>query len=52
MFENNFKDINFLDHKRKPMPLLFTLEDIQSMEVKTNDEYENCEQEMIVEDNF
>ena len=52
MFENNFKDINFLGHKRKPMPLLFTLEDIQAMEVKTNDEYENSEQEMKVEDNY
>ena len=50
MLENNLKDINFLGHKRKAFPLLFTLEDIQVMEQKTNDEYENSEQEMAIED--
>ena len=40
---------NFLGHKRKPVQI-FTLEDIQSMEQKTNDEYENSDHEMIIED--
>ena len=39
----------FLGLKRKPVQI-FTLEDIQTMEQKTNDEYENSENEMIIED--
>ena len=38
----------FLGLKRKPIQI-FTLEDIQAMEQKTNDEYENSENEMIIE---
>ena len=38
-----------LGHKRKPVQI-FTLEEIQAMEQKTNDEYENSDQEMCIED--
>ena len=49
MLENIFKDNFLLGRKRKGVKIL-TLEDIQAMEQKTNDEYENSEQEMIVEE--
>ena len=38
----NYKEKIFLGLKRKPVQT-FTLEDIQAMEQKTNDEYENSE---------
>ncbi len=50
MSEDIFKNKFFLGHKRKPIQI-FTLEDIQAMEQKTNDEYENSDyQEMCIED--
>ena len=49
MFEQNDKKNFLLGHKRKPVQI-FTLEDIQAMEQKTNDEYENSDQEMFIED--
>ena len=49
MFENNSKNHFLLGNKRKPVQI-FTLEDIQAMEQKTNDEYENSDQEMLIED--
>ena len=45
----NCKEKIFLGLKRKPVQT-FTLEDIQAMEQKTNDEYENSDNEMFVED--
>ena len=48
MFENNYKNNFLLGHKRKPVQI-FTLEDIKAMEQKTNDEYENSDQEMFIE---
>ena len=39
----------FLGLKRKPVQI-FSLEDIQAMEQKTNDEYENSETDMMLED--
>ena len=49
MSENKFKNIFFLGLKRKPVQI-FTFEDIQAMEQKTNDEYENSDAEMFIED--
>ena len=45
----NYKEKIFLGLKRKPVQT-FTLEDIQAMEQKTNDEYDNSDNEMFVED--
>ena len=50
MLENIFKDNFLLGRKRKGVKIL-SLEEMQAMEQKTNDEYENSEQEMIVEEN-
>ena len=44
-----YKEKLFLGLKRKPVQI-FTLEELQAMEQKTNDEYENSENEMIIED--
>ena len=44
-----YKEKIFLGLKRKPVQI-FTLEDIQAMEQKTNDEYENSDNEMFVEE--
>ena len=49
MIEKKMKYKFLLGHKRKPVQI-FTLEEIQAMEQKTNDEYENSEQEMIIEE--
>ena len=49
MSEDKFKNMFFLGLKRKPVQI-FTLEDIQAMEQKTNDEYENSDAEMFIED--
>ena len=49
MSEDKFKNIFFLGLKRKPVQI-FTLEDIQAMEQKTNDDYENSDAEMLIED--
>ena len=44
-----YKEKIFLGLKRKPVQI-FTYEELQAMEQKTNDEYENSDNEMIVED--
>ena len=44
-----YKEKIFLGLKRKPVQI-FTNEELQAMEQKTNDEYENSDNEMIVED--
>ena len=49
MFEFIFKNNFLLGHKRKPIQI-FRLEDIQAMEQKTNNDYENSEKEMFIED--
>ena len=46
---DKYKEKIFLGLKRKPVQI-FTLEDIQAMEQKTNDEYENSDNEMFIED--
>ena len=50
MSETNSTDKFLLGRKRKGFKIL-TLEDIHAMEQKTNDEYENSEQDMIIEEN-
>ena len=44
-----YKEKIFLGLKRKPVQI-FTLEEILAMEQKTNDEYENSDNEMLIED--
>ena len=44
-----YKEKLFLGLKRKPVQI-FTLEELQAMEQKTNDEYENSDNEMFIED--
>ena len=44
-----YKEKIFLGLKRKPVQI-FTYEELQAMEQKTNDEYETSDNEMIVED--
>ena len=46
---DKYKEKIFLGLKRKPVQI-FTLEDLQAMEQKTNDEYENSDNEMFIED--
>ena len=44
-----YKEKVFLGLKRKPVQI-FTLEELQAMEQKTNDEYDNSDNDMFVED--
>ena len=44
-----YKEKIFLGLKRKPVQI-FTYEELQAMEQKTNDDYENSDNEMMVED--
>ena len=44
-----YKEKIFLGLKRKPVQI-FTYEELQAMEQKTNDEYENSDNEMMVEE--
>ena len=44
-----YKEKIFLGLKRKPVQI-FTYEELQAMDQKTNDDYENSDHEMMVED--
>ena len=44
-----YKEKVFLGLKRKPVQI-FTLEELKDMEQKTNDEYENSDNDMFIED--
>ena len=46
---DKYKEKVFLGLKRKPVQI-FTLEELKDMEQKTNDEYENSDNDMLIED--